>query len=205
MTLAGNDLDTVLLVNKTVTMMGQGDRRLEDMDPTDTGLELFYLKALFLTKVVKGVNMVMVLQRKPTTELLTTFFPSILLMAITFSTSFLSIANFDASLGANLTIMLLMLTIFTSKIAELPPTSEVKMIDAWLVSCLMYPFIEVLLQILLLNLSKDDDKVGRLDVDRDLVAEARLAETGRDWPRLAAFWANTLKFLKWLICRLQSR
>ena len=36
MTLAGNDLDTVLLVNKTVTRMGQGDRLLEEMDPKET-------------------------------------------------------------------------------------------------------------------------------------------------------------------------
>jgi hypothetical protein len=189
MTLAGNDLDTVLLVNKAVTMMGQGDRLLEEMAPKETGLELFYMKSLFLVRQDKGVKMVMVLKRKPTTELLTTFLPSILLMTITFATTFLAIENIEAGLGANLTIMLLLLTIFTSKIAELPPTSEVKMIDTWLVCCLLYPFVEVLLQILLLRLSKDDNKVGKLDGDRDWVAAARLASCS----------ANTLKFAKWLI------
>ena len=40
----------------------------------------------------------------------------------------------------NLTIILVMTTIFTSKIEELPPTSDTKMIDIWLIFCLLVPF-----------------------------------------------------------------
>jgi hypothetical protein len=159
MTVEGNDLYTMLLMNKTVTMMAQGNRALNEMHPKETGLELFVMVKLSILKgekCLKCVSMVMLLKRKPATELLTTFLPSILLMIITFATSFLSIENFDTGLGTNLTNMLLLLTIFTAKIAELPPTSEVKMIDKWLVGCLLYPFIDVLLQILLVRLSKGD-------------------------------------------------
>ena len=39
-----------------------------------------------------------------------------------------------------------MTTIFTSKIEELPPTSDMKMIDIWLISCLVIPFLEVILR-----------------------------------------------------------
>ena len=46
----------------------------------------------------------------------------------------------------NLTIMLVMTTIFTSKIAELPPTSDTKMIDIWLIFCLLVPFAFALVQ-----------------------------------------------------------
>ena len=42
--------------------------------------------------------------------------------------------------------MLVMTTIFTSKIEELPPTSDMKMIDIWLICCLVIPFLEVILR-----------------------------------------------------------
>ena len=42
--------------------------------------------------------------------------------------------------------MLVMTTIFTSKIEELPPTSDMKMIDIWLIFCLVVPFLEVVLR-----------------------------------------------------------
>ena len=42
--------------------------------------------------------------------------------------------------------MLVMTTIFTSKIAELPPTSDTKMIDIWLIFCLLVPFAFALIQ-----------------------------------------------------------
>ena len=41
---------------------------------------------------------------------------------------------------------LVMTTIFTSKIEELPPTSDMKMIDIWLIFCLVVPFLEVVLR-----------------------------------------------------------
>ena len=53
---------------------------------------------------------------------------------------------FEASLTVNLTIMLVMTTIFTSKIEELPPTSDTKMIDIWLIFCLLVPFAFTLIQ-----------------------------------------------------------
>ena len=42
--------------------------------------------------------------------------------------------------------MLVMTTIFTTKIQELPPTSDMKMIDIWLIFCLVVPFLEVILR-----------------------------------------------------------
>ena len=45
----------------------------------------------------------------------------------------------------NLATMLVMTTIFISKMEGLPPTSDIKMIDIWLVLCQMVPFAEVVL------------------------------------------------------------
>ena len=42
--------------------------------------------------------------------------------------------------------MLVMTTILSSKIEELPPTSDMKMIDIWLIFSLIVPFLEVVLR-----------------------------------------------------------
>ena len=77
--------------------------------------------------------------------MLTTYFPTLLLTAIAFATSFFKPFFFEAALSVNLTTMLVMTTIFMSKMESLPPTSDIKMIDIWLVLCQMVPFAEVVL------------------------------------------------------------
>ena len=92
------------------------------------------------------VSMAIKLKRKVVTELLTTYLPTILLLLITFTTIFFDKDLFGDVIAVNLTIMLVMTTIFTSKIEELPPTSDMKLIDIWLISCLVIPFLEVILR-----------------------------------------------------------
>ena len=41
--------------------------------------------------------------------------------------------------------MLVMTTIFISKMEGLPPTSDIKMIDIWLILCQLVPFVQVVL------------------------------------------------------------
>ena len=89
--------------------------------------------------------MVVVMKRKITSEMMTTYFPSLLLTAITFATTFFKPFFFEAALSVNLTTMLVMTTIFISKMEGLPPTSDIKMIDIWLILCQMVPFVEVVL------------------------------------------------------------
>ena len=45
----------------------------------------------------------------------------------------------------NLTTMLVMTTIFSCKMEGLPPTSNTKMIDMWLILCQLVPFAQVVL------------------------------------------------------------
>ena len=91
------------------------------------------------------LNMNLVLKRKLTSELMTTYFPTLLLTAITFATTFFKPFFFEAALSVNLTTMLVMTTIFISKMESLPPTSDIKMIDIWLIFCQIFPFVEVVL------------------------------------------------------------
>ena len=80
------------------------------------------------------------------TELVTTYLPTILLLLITYTTTFFDKDLFGEAIAVNLTIMLVMTTIFTSKIEELPPSSDMKMIDISLISCLVIPFLDVILR-----------------------------------------------------------
>ena len=66
-------------------------------------------------------------------------------MMITYATTFFKPFFFEAALSVNLTTMLVMTTIFISKMEGLPPTSNIKMIDIWLILCQIYPFVEVVL------------------------------------------------------------
>ena len=116
---------------------------LEDRD-----LTMFSATNLTLARSEKSnmVFMAIKLKRKVVTELLTTFLPTILLLLIVYATNFFDDDLFSDIIAVNLTIMLVMTTIFTSKIEELPPTSDMKMIDIWLISCLVIPFLEVILR-----------------------------------------------------------
>ena len=121
-------------------------KKLSDLVPEDTDLTMFTIQNLNLVKKKQLVIMTIVLKRKVATELLTTYLPTILLLLITFVTIFFDKDLFGDVIAVNLTIMLVMTTIFTSKIEELPPTSDMKMIDVWLIFCLVVPFLEVILR-----------------------------------------------------------
>ena len=109
-------------------------------------LIMFTITDLKLEQKNDQVHMVISLKRKIQTEMLTTYLPTLLLLIITYATTFFKPIYFEASLTVNLTIMLVMTTIFTSKIEELPPTSDTKMIDIWLIFCLLVPFAFTLVQ-----------------------------------------------------------
>ena len=118
----------------------------DNLLPEDIDLTMFSIQNLTLFKQKQLVIMSIVLKRKVATELLTTYLPTMLLLLITFITVFFDKALFGDAIAVNLTIMLVMTTIFTSKIEELPPTSDMKMIDIWLIFCLVVPFLEVVLR-----------------------------------------------------------
>ena len=62
-----------------------------------------------------GIRVLIVMKRKFQSEIMTTYFPSFLLLAITFATTFFKPFFFEAALSVNLTTMLVMTTIFISK------------------------------------------------------------------------------------------
>ena len=116
----------------------------------DVDMPIFHIESLTVVdKTFRGgrigISAKMVLKRKITSEMMTTFLPSVLLMMITFATTFFKPFFFEAALSVNLTTMLVMTTIFISKMESLPPTSDIKMIDIWLILCQLVPFAQVVL------------------------------------------------------------
>ena len=136
MVLGSTDANSVVLVAEKLLMVQQAD------------MNLFVItehRLLNMTHPQKGVKMEVKLKRKITSEMMTTYLPSFLLMMITFATTFFKPFFFEAALSVNLTTMLVMTTIFISKMEGLPPTSNIKMIDIWLILCQLVPFAQVVL------------------------------------------------------------
>ena len=106
----------------------------------------------------QGLRMIMRMKRKITSEMMTTYLPSTLLLMITFATTFFKPYFFEAALTVNLTTMLVMTTIFISKMEGLPSTAYMKMIDLWLILCQLVPFVEVVLFTAKEYLRQDDDE-----------------------------------------------
>ena len=120
----------------------------ESLNTEDKDLTMFTIINLILVKDENSnmVYMAMKLKRKIAVELFTTYLPTTLLLLITFVTILFDKGLFADAIAVNLTIMLVMTTIFTSKIQELPPTSDMKMIDVWLIFALLIPFLKVVIR-----------------------------------------------------------
>ena len=116
-------------------------KSFKQLEFEDKDLVMFTITDLRLENRTEQVHMVISLKRKIQTEMLTTYLPTLLLLITTYATTFFKSEYFEASVTVNLTIMLVMTTIFTSKIEELPPTSDTKMIF-----CLLVPFAFTLVQ-----------------------------------------------------------
>ena len=168
-----------------VSMMDrdQNRRLFSQLTLKDRDLTMFTVTNLTLTKKDTGnmVYMALKLKRKVATELLTTYLPTVLLLLITFVTIFFDKDLFADAIAVNLTIMLVMTTIFTSKIEELPPTSDMKMIDIWLIFCLVVPFLEVILRTAIecLNCSCHICEKGDADKTKDRKEDKKKEATAR--------------------------
>ena len=132
------DMKTVRLLPKQLLMK-------EQVDMTLFLISEWSLVFKNASSLEDGIMMKIVLKRKITNEIMTTFLPSILLILITFATTFFKPIYFEAALSVNLTTMLVLTTIFIGVMEELPTTAYIKMIDVWLVFCQLIPFTEVIL------------------------------------------------------------
>ena len=108
-------------------------------------IEIWYLVNINETRKEAGIKMEIVLKRRIVNELMTTYLSSVLLILITYSTTFFKAFYFEAALTVNLTMMLVMTTIFIAVMDRLASTAYVKMIDVWLIFAQLIPFTEVVI------------------------------------------------------------
>ena len=148
-----------------------------------------------------GLCMVVVMKRKITSEMMTTYFPTLLLTAITFATTFFKPFFFEAALSVNLTTMLVMTTIFISKMEGLPPTPDIKMIDIWLVLCQMVPFAEVVL-LTAMEYYRDESHGEQGTLLNSLNAGEEEDEDDSDEKRCPKCWIPELKTIGDKPCRI---
>ena len=120
MTMGGRNLETVILLphrnNMRLSRNSSNQKSAE--------LPLFNIIRWELTQRTsdsheEGIRTVTVLRRKPWREVFTTYLPTILLNMTTYVTTFFKPQFFEAALGANLTTMLMMTTLFMTSLSEL--------------------------------------------------------------------------------------
>ena len=163
MAIGSLDRDTVFLVPGQLNMSESKDMPIFRMINWELKEQRFDARK-------HGLRLVIVMKRKVVSELMTTYFPSTLLIAITFATAFFKPFFFEAALSVNLTTMLVMTTIFISKMESLPPTSATKMIDYWLILCQLVPFTQVVLLTAIEFIKEKDQE------ENDKLEEAELVD-----------------------------
>ena len=94
----------------------------------------------------KVVQMKIVFKRCLSIEALDTFLPSLLLILLSYVTSFFKLPKFfNTAITVNLSVMLTVTTLLISVLKKLPPTSYIKWIEYWLIFALMVPFSQAVL------------------------------------------------------------
>ncbi|XP_063886617.1 uncharacterized protein LOC135114675 isoform X1 [Scylla paramamosain] len=84
------------------------------------------------------------LRRLSSHAVLTMYTPSLILLFLSYITLFFNPAVFEVRIMATLTSLLVMATIFTQSSSSLPTTSYIKMLDLWLLTCILLVFLIVI-------------------------------------------------------------
>ena len=171
-----------MTVNKlnldTVSLLPRGLKMEETLDLTLFVITDWTLVYRNTSNLQQGVKMTIVLKRKVLNEMMTTYLPSLLLMLITYATTYFKPYFFEAALSVNLTTMLVMTTIFMTVMQMLPATAYIKMIDIFLIFGQLYPFAEVVL-LTMMEFQRDGDGSGMME-DEDTPEEGKTASEHED-------------------------
>ncbi len=145
--------------NCSVTLVMKGNsgefaelvaQNLVYLGPRD--LTLYFVKNMTMHNIVihpgiEAVSVEIIFQRRILSTILTTYLPTLLICLVSFSTNYFKPFFFEAMVTVNLTSLLVLCTLFISVSESLPQTAYIKMMDIWLIFCLLVPFSEVILQV----------------------------------------------------------
>ncbi|XP_063586487.1 glycine receptor subunit alpha-2-like [Penaeus indicus] len=77
------------------------------------------------------------------------YIPSTLLLIVSYVTLYFRVGIFQARVLGSLTAMLVMATLFTQASSHLPKTSYFKMVDVWLLTCIVVIFIVIVFHVMI--------------------------------------------------------
>ncbi|XP_071547976.1 uncharacterized protein [Panulirus ornatus] len=87
------------------------------------------------------------LTRQPMTTVMSVFIPTMMLVAIGYSTLHLDLALMQVRLPVSLTTLLVLYTLFNQTSSSLPKTAYVKLIDVWFFLCICTLFVIILFHV----------------------------------------------------------
>ena len=126
-------------------------------------LTLYFIKRTIMTKKTLGGTPVVVVEvtigRRLLSFILTTILPTLILNLIGHSSNYFKEFFFEGIISLNVTVMLVLTTMFISVSNNLPKTAYLKMIDTWLLFNLFKPFVDIIVQTYIETLRNED--VGR--------------------------------------------
>ena len=75
----------------------------------------------------------------------TIYIPTILVNIIGHITNYFKPFYFESAIAVNITVMLVLVSMYIAVVASLPVTSYIKMIEIWLLFNLIIPFVDVVM------------------------------------------------------------
>ena len=140
---------------------------MEYVGSLDLGLYYLIQRLQKNTNNKMGIREVIVelttLGRRLLSIILTVFIPTLILNLIGHSANYFKPFFFEAIISLNVTVMLVITTMFISVSNNLPTTAYIKMIDIWLIFNLIKPFTDIILQTYIesLRVSEEINHHGR--------------------------------------------
>ena len=96
---------------------------------------LSLLALIFVAQIYLGRRLLSILT--------TVYIPTIILNIIGHITNYFKPFYFESAIAVNITVMLVLVSMYIAVVASLPVTSYIKMIEIWLLFNLIIPFIDV--------------------------------------------------------------
>ena len=112
----------------------------------------------------ESIVVTVILGRRLVGNMLTVFLPTLIMVIMSQATNYFKPFFFETVIQVNLTIILVLTTMFLAISQNLPKTSYVKMLDLWFILVLLVPFVYVLIHTYMDSLR---DYKGKKEDDED--------------------------------------
>ena len=138
-------MTSIIVLGNFISLVPGNLRYLGSIDLSQYFVKQFNIAKHLVPPDTDALRVDIVFSRRILATMLTTYMPTALLCFVCFSTNHFKAFYFEAIVTVNLTSLLVLTTLFISVSQSLPTTHYVKMIELWLLFCLMIPFAEVVI------------------------------------------------------------